>query len=153
MKYANTHTKNGIETVATVLPLEMVPDFDPENPPQDNTYAVPDEVEVGWIKADGEFVPPPDPEPELVLQWRKSAVQARLDAFAATRDYRGIEGAVSYQNDPDPVWAAEAQCCIELRSETWHEFFAVMDAVHSGEREMPTAEELFAELPQLEWPE
>lgn len=50
MKYANTEIVNGIETVVTVLPLEMVPGFDPSNPPQDNTYAVPDYVQVGWAK-------------------------------------------------------------------------------------------------------
>lgn len=59
MKYANTYTKNGVEIVLTVLPLHLVPGFDPNNPPQANTYCVPDEVEVGWIKSDGIFIEPP----------------------------------------------------------------------------------------------
>lgn len=60
MKYANTSKNNaGVEVVITVLPLEQVPYFDPENPPQDNTYGVPDEVQVGWVKCDGVFVASP----------------------------------------------------------------------------------------------
>lgn len=55
MKYANTIFIDGIETVVTVLPLEMVPGFDPLNPPQDNTYAVPDYVQTGWVKDGNEW--------------------------------------------------------------------------------------------------
>lgn len=58
MKYANTYTKNGVEIVLTVLPLSLVPGFDPNNPPQENTYCVPDEVEVGWIKQNDSFIAP-----------------------------------------------------------------------------------------------
>lgn len=58
MKYANTEIIHGVETVVTVLPLDMVPFFDPKNPPQENTYGVPDAVQVGWVKdpATGKFV-------------------------------------------------------------------------------------------------
>lgn len=58
MKYANTYTQNGVETVVTVLPLEVVPGFDPENQPQPNTYAVSDQVQVGWIRQSGTFIAP-----------------------------------------------------------------------------------------------
>lgn len=59
MKYANTYVKDGQEVVLTVLPLDMVPLFDPDNPPQPNTYTVPDDVQVGWVKnAQGVFEPP-----------------------------------------------------------------------------------------------
>lgn len=58
MKYANTLMVNGVETVITVLPLHIVPGFDPQNPPQSNTYGVPDDVELGWIKVNGVFVAP-----------------------------------------------------------------------------------------------
>jgi len=58
MKYANTAMISGIELVVTVMPLSMVPGFDPENPPQSGTYGVPDNVEVGWQRlADGTFTP------------------------------------------------------------------------------------------------
>lgn len=65
MKYASTLVVGGVETIVVILPLSEVPLFDPENPPQPNTYGVPDEVEVSWIKnAEGLFVaPPPQPSP------------------------------------------------------------------------------------------
>ena len=59
MKYASTQIIGSDEVVVVVLPLEMVPLFDPDNPPQPNTYGVPDEVEIGWVKnAQGVFEPP-----------------------------------------------------------------------------------------------
>lgn len=61
MKYANTTDINGVETVVTVLPLDMVPSFDPENLPQENTYGVPDFVEPGWVLINGEWLPPTPP--------------------------------------------------------------------------------------------
>lgn len=63
MKYANTTMQDGAEVVVTVLPLNIVPGFDPENPPQDNTYGVDDDVQAGWVKQpDGSFAAPPPPE-------------------------------------------------------------------------------------------
>lgn len=50
MKYANTSVIGGVERVVTVLPLDMVPGFDPGHPPQQNVYLVPDSVQVGWAK-------------------------------------------------------------------------------------------------------
>ena len=83
MKYANTYTIDGVEVVGTVLPLDMVPYFDPENPPQDNTYGVPDDVQVGWVKgAGGAWLPPPykPPIPSSVsrFQARAALYQAGL---------------------------------------------------------------------------
>lgn len=58
MKYANTAMLDGVERVITVLPLDAVPGFDPQNPPQSNTYGVADDVQVGWVKqTDGSFAP------------------------------------------------------------------------------------------------
>ena len=59
MKYASTLTDGEVEFVVTVMPLTVVPGFDPLNPPQSNTYGVPDNVQVGWIKQGGVFVAPP----------------------------------------------------------------------------------------------
>jgi hypothetical protein len=82
MKYANTVMDNNVERVVTVLPLERVPLFDPEQPPE-HCYVVPDAVCPGWVRtSDGIFVPPPSPVPVPV----PSAVtmrQARLALLAA----------------------------------------------------------------------
>lgn len=71
MKYASTFTHDGTERVVVLLPLSAVPGFDPANPPQENTYAVPDEVQLGWIKQGGQFVAPQAPEaivPQIVTR-------------------------------------------------------------------------------------
>ena len=81
MKYANTSKNNdGVEVVITVLPLEQVPYFDPENPPQDNTYGVPDEVQVGWVKCDGVFVASPAPS---VVPSQVTRFQAQVALYQA----------------------------------------------------------------------
>lgn len=74
MRYANTILIGGLETVAVVLPLSAVPQFDPANPPQPNTYAVPDEVEVGWVREGGAFVAP---STDLLRQ--RKALEVRSD--------------------------------------------------------------------------
>ena len=84
MKYANTDMINGIELVVTVLPLSQVPGFDPENPPQANTYGVPDDVEVGWEKRpDGTFVPHTPTAAEILAE-KKHQRQAIVDAITVT---------------------------------------------------------------------
>lgn len=76
MKYASTIDNAGVKTVVVVLPLSQVPLFDPDTPPQANTYGVDDEVEVGWISdGSGQFVAPPPPAP--VIPSRISKKQAK----------------------------------------------------------------------------
>ena len=58
MKYASTQIVGGVERVVVVLPLEIVPSFDPNNPPKENTYAVPDHVQVGWVRSNADWVQP-----------------------------------------------------------------------------------------------
>lgn len=60
MKYASTIVAGGIERVVQVLPLEMVPGFNPSAPPQEQTYGVDDEVQVNWVRREGKFYPPPE---------------------------------------------------------------------------------------------
>jgi hypothetical protein len=153
VKYANTIIKNNLETVATVLPLEAVPLFDPENPPQPNTYGVPDDVQVGWVKEGDVFVPPPPPTVEEITAQYTEAVQNRLDAFAKTRGYDGIMSACTYVTSAVPQFRLEAAYCVTARDATWAQCYQVMGAVLAGEQDMPTLEELFETLPKLEWPE
>ena len=77
MKYANTVINNGVEVVLVTLPLEMVPAFDPSQPPP-QAYAVDDEVQPGWIKQpDGTFRAP------TVEETRKLSVPARVTEYQA----------------------------------------------------------------------
>lgn len=78
MKYAATDLINSVETIVMVLPLSVVSGFDPENPPQANTYGVPDEVQVGWIKQGGVFVAPPPIPPTPPQVAKVTALQGML---------------------------------------------------------------------------
>jgi hypothetical protein len=80
-------------------------------------------------------------------------VQARLDAFARTRGYDGILSACTYATSTNPKFAAEGQHCVQARDATWAKCYEILNAVQAGERQIPTWEELEAELPPLEWPE
>ena len=82
MKYASTYiTLEGVERVLVTLPLDMVPDFDPYNPPQPNTYCVPDDVEEGWERQpNGSFVPKTLSSSEI-LREKKRTRQTIVDAI------------------------------------------------------------------------
>ena len=80
------------------------------------------------------------------------AIQARLDAFAQTRNYDGILSAATYATSTVPQFRAEGQYAVEARDATWAAGYAILGAVLAGERPMPTLEEVMAELPPLEWP-
>lgn len=151
MKYANTAIINGLETVAATYPLALVPGWDPENP-LPGTYAVPDEVEKGWARDGGGWVPPPPPTPEELQRQCEAAVQRRLDAFAQTRGYDGILSACTYATSTNPKFRAEGQHAVEARDAAWAAWHGILEAAQAGGREMPTLDGLFAELPALGWP-
>lgn len=84
MKYASTAMIGGAETVVVIFPLSVVPDFDPQNPPQDCTYGVPDDVQEGWVKQpDGSFAAPVPTAAEILAQ-KKRQRQAIVDAIMVT---------------------------------------------------------------------
>jgi hypothetical protein len=86
-----------------------------------------------------------------------SAVEARLDAFAATRRYSSINSACSYSTSTDPTFRAEGEYCVQARDATYRKCYDLlaeyMPAVLAGERPIPTWEEIEAQLPPLVWPD
>ena len=89
--------------------------------------------------------------PEWIIEQVEIRVQARLDAFAATRGYDGILSACTYATSDIPKFAAEAQTCVNLRDATWAACYQIMADVQAGRRALPTVEQAMSELPQLEW--
>ena len=116
MNYANTTLINGVETVAVVLPLDLVPYFDPSNPPQPNTYGVPDEVEPGWIKQGDAFVPPPD---DLLRQRKEIEVRSERDRKLAASDWTQLPDAPL---DTKTEWATYRQALRDVTSQTGFPF-------------------------------
>ena len=156
MKYANTVTENGVERVIVVLPLSVVPDFDPENPPMLDTYGVPDEVQVGWQRlADGTFVEyiAPPPSNEQIIASLTAQIQKRLDDFAKTRNYDGILSACTYATSTVPKFSTEGQYCVQARDATWAAGYVLMDEILAGTRPVPSSiSDIESELPELAWP-
>jgi hypothetical protein len=80
-------------------------------------------------------------------------VQKRLDDFAATRNYDGILSACTYATSTVTQFAAEGQCCVEARDETWATLYQILAEVEAGTRPVPTTyAEIESELPTLVWP-
>lgn len=106
-----------------------------------------------------EFTPPaPPPEPtieERTEQFR-AAIQSHLDVFAQTRNYDGIMSAASYATSTVEKFYIEGQYAVDVRDATWAKAYELlaewMEGIQSGERGFPTDEEIFSELPALEWP-
>lgn len=81
------------------------------------------------------------------------ATQARLDAFARTRNYDGILSAATYATSGVAKFALEGQHCVTARDATWATLYTVLAEVQAGTRPVPTG---FADieplLPPLDWP-
>lgn len=80
------------------------------------------------------------------------AIQAHLEAKAHERHYDSIQSAISYRDDPNPQFAAEAAALFTWRSAVWTHATAELGKVTGGERPQPTVAELIAELPAFVWP-
>lgn len=151
MKYASSIMHDGVETIVVVLPLSAVPFFDPENPPQPNTYAVADAVDVGWIKdASGRWVPPSEPPPpspaDLVARY-EALLDQHLDAVAQKYRYADrtrLALRAGYPNEHQPLALAFGtwmdQSCNRPAKQ-------LMVDVIAGKKPMPSEDEFIAGLP------
>lgn len=81
-----------------------------------------------------------------------SAIQSHLDAKASQRRYDSIHTAISYRDDPNPKFAAEAAALFAWRSAVWTYATGELDKVVTGERVIPAVKEFLSELPELVWP-
>lgn len=96
---------------------------------------------------------PPTTTQEQIIASLTAQIQKRLDDFAKTRNYDGILSACTYATDPNPIFAAEGQYCVNKRSETWAIGYTLMAEVLSGQRPVPTSiSDIESELPALTWP-
>ena len=93
------------------------------------------------------------PTNEQVIAQLTIDVQKHLDEAAQALGYDDIKSAVTYAEEPAvPKFQAEGQAFRAWRSLVWDACYAIMGDVLAGNRPIPTAEELIAELPLLELP-
>lgn len=87
-----------------------------------------------------------------VQAYLTKAVQDYMDRTVQTRNYDSIHTACTYANSTDPKFSAEGKACVVWRDGVWRTCYDIQNAILSGARtNIPTAEELIAELPKLEW--
>lgn len=104
-------------------------------------------------------VPEPTFEEQVEAAYKSfdSNVEKRLNDFAATRRYNDIYTASNYKDSHIEKYAIEGQYCYKMLAETYAKCEALlakyMPLVLSGEREIPTWEEIEGQLPVLKWPD
>lgn len=80
-----------------------------------------------------------------------AAVQNHLDSKVQEKNYDNIYTACTYVNSTDHIFAAEGIACVKWRDAVWRKCYDMLAEVKEGSREIPTEEELLAELPVLDW--
>lgn len=82
-----------------------------------------------------------------------AAIQNHLDCKARERNYDGILSLCTYATSTNPKFAAEGQAGVLWRDAVWATGYAIMGAVQSGTRPVPTESEVMAEMPAFTWPD
>lgn len=80
--------------------------------------------------------------------------QRMMDSVARERQYDNIFTAITYLDDANPKFAAEAKALKEWRGAVWTALYDLQAKVEKGEVEAPTSwEEVKTYLPTFTWPE
>ena len=103
--------------------------------------------------------------PQKVADWQASqmpaaptaddyagVIQAHLDAKARERQYDSILSAITYRDDPNAQFAAEAEALFAWRSAVWTAATTMLAGFELGSAP-PPAEDVIAALPAFVWPE
>ncbi len=80
-----------------------------------------------------------------------TAIQAHLDAKARERQYDSILTAITYRDDPNEQFAAEAEALFAWRSAVWTAAATMLAAFEPGSAPSP-ADDVIAALPTFDWP-
>ena len=80
-----------------------------------------------------------------------NVVQSLLDTTAQSRGYDGIISLCTYTTSNVPRFKTEAQAGVNWRDACWGTCYQIMEDVQTGKRNLPTPEEVLAELPVMAW--
>lgn len=100
-----------------------------------------------------EVVPVPAyiPTEDEIQESLTIAVQNYMDTTVQARNYDNINSACTYANSTDHIFAAEGMACVKWRDAVWRKCYDILAEVKAGKSAIPTAEEVIAKLPKLEW--
>jgi len=93
---------------------------------------------------------PPPLTAEQIQEYKVSLVQSHMDNAARCLRYDSIANAITYAEEPSvPKFQKEGQAFRAWRSLVWEKCYEILGEVESGQRAVPTDDELLAELPKL----
>ena len=92
----------------------------------------------------------PEPTPEEIQEQLTKAVQKYLDTTAQKLNYDNCLSVCSYVDTGVAKFDEEGVAFRQWRSAVWQKGYEIVDAVKAGTRDIPTEEELFAELPTIQ---
>lgn len=78
-------------------------------------------------------------------------VETYLDQGVATKKYKSIVHACTWDTSSNAQWQQDALAAITWRDQVWLEAIKIQMEVMAGQRPLPTQEEFIALLPVLEW--
>ena len=91
---------------------------------------------------------PPTPSQAEIVSTYEVAVQASLDAVAASWQYESILSATSYANSTVPKFKSEALALIAWRDQVWAACYSAMADIEAGNMQLPVSPAAFiATLP------
>lgn len=102
-----------------------------------------------WKVVNNEIVNDTEAEQEIIIKMYEKAIDNHLNLIARQYRYDSIHTACSYASVENP-FQAESQMFVKWRGNVWAHCYQVMNDVKSGARQIPSLEELIAELPTLE---
>lgn len=88
--------------------------------------------------------------PEEVQAMLTAKVQKYLDTMAQKLGYDSCLSVCSYVDTGVAKFDEEGDAFRQWRSAVWQKGYEIVDAVKTGTRDIPTEEELFAELPTIQ---
>lgn len=88
--------------------------------------------------------------PEEVQAMLTAKVQKYLDTMAQKLGYDSCLSVCSYVDTGVAKFDEEGDAFRQWRSAVWQKGYEIVDAVKEGTRDIPTEEELFAELPTIQ---
>ena len=89
----------------------------------------------------------------LVVDDYEEAVQKYLDQVVQQKGYDNVYTCLTYKDDPDPIFSAEAAAVLAWRSQVWRTAQGILNQWMSGKIQQPTISDVLAFLPTLDWPE